>query len=168
MFSFLKGEGDGSRGGNRIWILLLLGAVGVGLLLFGGMWEGKANAPSQADPLSAEEELRLYQTYLEERVKSLCESVSGVGDVTVIVTLSGGFESVYATEWSDDGESYVILGNGSNAEALLLSRAAPEIAGIGVVCRGGSNDALRRELISLIGAGFDISSNRIYVTEARK
>lgn len=168
MFSFWKSEGDGTRSGGRIWLLLLFGAIGVGLLVFGGMWEDREGAEPLSESVSVEEELRAYQEYLEGRVTALCESVNGVSDVTVIVSLSGGFGSVYATEWTNDGEAYVILGSGANAEALLLSRSAPEIAGIGVVCRGGGNDILRRELISLISAGFDISSNRIYVTEAHK
>ena len=41
-----------------------------------------------------------------------------------------------------------------------------EIAGIGIVCSGGANDNVRRELISLLSATFHISSNRIYITEA--
>lgn len=167
MFSFWKSDTEGGRG-RYTWILLLLGAIGVGLLLFGGAWEKKETKSTSVDAPSVEEEMRLYQDYLEGRVKSLCESVDGVSDVTVIVTLSGGFESVYATECRGEGEAYVIVGSGANAEALLLSRAAPTIEGIGVVCRGGGNDARRRELISLIGAGFNLASNRIYVTEAQK
>lgn len=167
MFSFWKNDAEGGRGG-RLWILLLLGAIGVGLLLFGGAWEKKDAQSTTTQAPDAEQELREYQAYLEQRVKTLCESVSGVSNVTVIVTLSGGFESVYATEWKGDGDAYVIVGSGANAEALLLSRAAPAIEGIGVVCRGGSNDARRRELISLISAGFNLASNRIYVTEAQK
>jgi len=167
MFSFWKNDAESGHGG-RFWILLLLGAIGVGLLLFGGAWEKKdAQSPITQAP-DAEEELREYQAYLEQRVKTLCESVNGVSNVTVIVTLSGSFQSVYATEWKEGDEKYVIVGSGANAEALLLSRATPSIEGIGVVCRGGGNDARRRELISLISAGFNLASNRIYVTEAQK
>ena len=108
----------------------------------------------------------IYQDYLEKRIKTLCESVSGVRNVTVVVTLSGSFESVYATEWPDGNEEYVILGSGSSASPIYLSRSAPEIAGIGIVCSGGANDNVRRELISLLSATFHISSNRIYITEA--
>ena len=88
------------------------------------------------------------------------------GNVTVVVTLSGSFESVYATEWPDGNEEYVILGSGSSAAPIYLSRSAPEIAGIGIVCSGGANDNVKRELIALLSATFHISSNRIYITEA--
>ena len=166
MFDFLK-KGNASQNGRlRLYLLLGCGVLGVLLILFGS--SGKKVQQSESDPpySTSTDELVIYQDYLESRIKKLCESVSGVRNVTVIVTLSGSFESVYATEWPDGNEEYVILGSGSSASPIYLSRSAPEIAGIGIVCSGGSNDTIRRELISLLSATFHISSNRIYITEA--
>ncbi len=73
---------------------------------------------------------------------------------------------MYATDVKEGKENYVILGNGSNASALYLTRSAPQIAGIGVVCQGGGNISIRQELLSLLSATFDVNSNRIYITEA--
>ena len=166
MFGFLQKENGTQSGRAKLWLLLICGAVGVLLLLFGS--SGKQQTVTEGTPpySTATDELVIYQDYLETRIKKLCESVSGVGNVTVVVTLSGSFESVYATEWPDGNEEYVILGSGSSASPIYLSRSAPEIAGIGIVCSGGSNDNIRRELISLLSATFHISSNRIYIAEA--
>lgn len=170
MFSFFKSR-DGAEkkdGGLRVWLIVLGAAAGIALLLFGS-YSNKSEDTAVNSPYSpSEDELVLYQSYLEERVKALCESVDGVSGVTAVVTLSGGFEQIYATEISEDGEEYVIIGSGSSAEALFLSRAAPEIAGIGIVCRGGNNASVKQELTALVGATFHISSNRIYITEAQK
>lgn len=164
MLPFLKKDNEEESRG-RLWIILAVAAVGIALILIGGSL-GEAEACDE-DPLyvPAEDELLLYQAHLEEQIKSLCESVNGVSNVRVIVTLSGGFESVYATEWEENDEKYVILGSGSSAQALFLSRAAPKIIGIGIVCTGGGNANVRRELTSLLCAALDISSTRIYVTE---
>ncbi len=166
MFDFLK-KGNASQNGRlRLFLLLGCGVLGVLLILFGSSGK-KAEKTADETPYSTStDELVIYQDYLESRIKKLCESVSGVKNVTVVVTLSGSFESVYATEWPDGNEEYVILGSGSSASPIYLSRSAPEIAGIGIVCLGGSNDNVRRELISLLSATFHISSNRIYITEA--
>ena len=166
MFDFLK-KGNASQNGRlRLFLLLGCGALGVLLILFGSSGK-KAEKTADETPYSTStDELVIYQDYLESRIKKLCESVSGVKNVTVVVTLSGSFESVYATEWPDGNEEYVILGSGSSASPIYLSRSAPEIAGIGIVCLGGSNDNVKRELISLLSATFHISSNRIYVAEA--
>ncbi len=166
MFDFLKKGSIKENGKLRLALLLGCGVLGILLILFGS-GEKKVEQDSAEPPYStATDELVIYQDYLETRIKHLCESVSGVGSVTVVVTLSGSFESVYATEWPDGNEEYVILGSGSSASPIYLSRSAPEIAGIGIVCSGGSNDHIRRELISLLSATFHISSNRIYITEA--
>ena len=154
------------NGRLRLYLLLGCGLLGILLIVFGSSGKKVEQSNTEKPYSTAEDELIIYQDYLEERIRKLCESVSGVKNVTVVVTLSGTFESVYATEWPDGNEEYVILGSGSSASPIYLSRSAPEIAGIGIVCIGGSNDNVRRELISLLSATFHISSNRIYITEA--
>ena len=166
MFDFLKKGTASEKGRLRLYLLLGCGLLGILLILLGSSGKTAEEATKETPYSTSSDELVIYQDYLEERIKTLCESVSGVRNVTVVVTLSGTFESVYATEWPDGNEEYVILGSGSSASPIYLSRSAPEIAGIGIVCSGGSNDNVRCELISLLSATFHISSNRIYITEA--
>lgn len=168
MFSFFNPNSDheATRKG-KTWILILTAAIGIALIFFGGTSKHAETSDTETDYRTDNDELIIYQTYLESRVKTLCESVNGVGNVSVVVTLAGSFESVYATELQEGKEEYVILGNGSSASALYLTRSAPEIAGIGIVCKGGGNTSVRCELIALLSASFHVSSNRIYVTEAR-
>ena len=166
MFDFLKKGSLKENGRLRLYLLLGCGVLGILLILFGSSTKTAEKTSTETPYSTSTDELVIYQDYLEKRIKTLCESVSGVRNVTVVVTLSGSFESVYATEWPDGNEEYVILGSGSSASPIYLSRSAPEIAGIGIVCSGGANDHIRRELISLLSATFHISSNRIYITEA--
>ena len=166
MFDFLKKGSAKENGRLRLYLLLGCGVLGILLILFGSSTKTAEKTSTETPYSTSTDELVIYQDYLEKRIKTLCESVSGVRNVTVVVTLSGSFESVYATEWPDGNEEYVILGSGSSAAPIYLSRSAPEIAGIGIVCVGGANDNVRRELISLLSATFHISSNRIYIAEA--
>lgn len=169
MFSFLKkSAADGSSAGSKPWIILLGAVLGVALLLYGGKSSLSQSAPDTASSQTRQTEIAEYQAYLEKRVKSLCESVDGVGSVSAIVTLSGGFEAVYATENAGNGEDYVILGNGKEASGLLLLQKTPQIVGIGVVCIGADTVAVRTELISLLSASFHVPTNRIYITQAKK
>lgn len=169
MFGFLKASGEGEKkSGGKLLILILCAAAGILLLLIGsGSTETEAATPAPVYN-TAEDELVIYQKYLEERIRTLCESVKGVGSVTVAVTLDGTFQSVYATEMESGKESYVIVGSGSSAEALYLTRSAPGITGIGIVCSGGNVEAVRYELIALLSATFNVSTHRIYVTQAYK
>lgn len=167
MFGWLKNGETGDKKKNaKLWLIVLGAAAGVLLLLIGSGITESAEAPThEAYDLESDEAV-IYQTYLEKEIRSLCESVAGVDNVTVAVTLSTGFESVYATEWEEGEEKYVILGSGSSASALYLSRSTPTIAGIGIVCTGGGSARVRNELIPLLSATFSVSSNRIYITEA--
>ena len=149
---------------HRLIPLLLIAALGLLLIVFGSFNVNKTEQTTE--PTNTDEELALYQSQLEARIKQLCESVDGVNEVTVVVTLEGGFTSIYATEYQDGNESYVIVGSGSSAKPLFLSREAPQIAGIGIVCKGGADASVRHELTVLISAAFHISSNRIYITAA--
>jgi hypothetical protein len=67
-------------------LLLLLGSFGV----------------AQKDELEASsaDEIEAYSAYLEEQAMRLCESVQGVSNVTVAVTLEGSFEQIYAADKS--------------------------------------------------------------------
>lgn len=160
---FQKKDGDGKP--KSAWVILIAAALGIALLLLGAKGVGtQKEAAILYSP--DEDELTLYQTHLEARIATLCQSVSGVSDVRVFVTLEGGFESVYATEYEDGDEHYVIVGGGSSAEPLYLSRRAPTVKGIGIVCHGGSDPTVQRELTELISATLDLPRNRIYVTEA--
>lgn len=163
------GDTPDSTGKLRLILILAGGILGVILLLLAnGKLLGKETEPLDANTEpSAKQELEEYQTYLEGRIRGLCESVDGVSGVVVAVTLSGNFEEIYATESVDGNEEYVIIGSGANASALYLSREAPEIAGIGIVCNGGGNANVRQELTALISAAFHVPSNRIYVAEAK-
>ena len=170
MFSFLKvsTENESSDRSSRLKMILIIGGalLGIFLLLFGSGTFHTQDEPSDVDSNDSNHEQSLldYQAYLEGRVKSICESVSGVGNVTAIVTLDSGFESVYAIETEEGNEQYVVIGSGSSASALLLTESPPAIRGIGVVCTGGNSATVRRELTSLLSAAFDIASNRIYIT----
>ena len=162
MFAWLKNE----KNNKKLWMMIVGAVAGILLLLFGSgiRVQEKQDEASPYDP--SKDETVIYQSYLEREIRELCQSAVGVTNVTVAVTLSGGFESVYATEWHEGEESYVILGSGSSASALYLSRSTPTIAGIGIVCTGGGSQKVRNELIPLLAATFSVSSNRIYVTEA--
>lgn len=158
-------------------VLLLAGALGILLLLLGsfGGSDGDDLAAEETD-LGAEnaaEVLDAYTEALEAKIASLCERVDGVSSVRVAVTLESGYEYVYAKDaeaQSGGGEiagfyQYVTIGSGSSEKVVYLSEKPPKIGGIGIVCRGGGDAGVKRELIELVSAAFGVASNNIYVTE---
>lgn len=109
-----------------------------------------------------------YRMDLEARMEAICAQVTGVGAVDVIVTLEGGCEYVYATDKKvtvgGESTSYITVGSGDRESLVYITERAPAILGIGVVCGGGMDPTVRREVTSLLSAAFGVGSNKIYVT----
>ena len=138
---------------SKIWVVAVALLVGIGLLVLSKSPSGEVS--------SEDTQLSQYARELEEKIEQICSRVQGVSHVSVAVSFRGGFEYVYAT----DERGNIISSGGSGA---VVKQKTPEIAGIGIVCIGGGNDALRERIISLVSAVCGVGTNRIYVTEAKK
>ena len=131
--------------------------LGVGMLLYGSL--GTSTAPTEdTDEIGATESYRLQ---VEATLTALCGSVRGAGRVEVFVTLSGGYEYIYAT---DERGECVTVGSGSNERAVVKSVRAPEIRGVGIVCSGARDPAVAAALTDLVTATLGIGSNRVFIT----
>ena len=106
-----------------------------------------------------------YRESVEKKIDALCSRVNGVSDVSVAVSLESGFEYVYAQ--NEAKGDYVVIGSGSSESAVRVTEIPPRIAGVGIVCKGGGNPVIQRELIRLISAAYGINSSRIYITGAK-
>ena len=147
------------KAGARKMALAVIGlSLGVVLMLAGGFdgFGGKENADEEQLP-SAE----IYREQVEPRICDLCSAVRGAGEVRVFVTLSGGYEYVYACDGEGD---CVTVGSGSSERAVVEAIRSPQVIGVGVVCTGAENATVKQSLIDLISSSLNIGANRIVVT----
>jgi len=150
------------RNGKLKFLIIIL-IAGIVLLILGvrAQKSDTAKGSESAETVSISE----YEIQLEEKIKRLCERVDGVSDVTVALSLEGGYEYVYAIDGSED---YVLVGSGNDESGMFLGQKSPEILGVGIVCRGGGDPKIQRELLLLISAACGIGTNKIFITEAQK
>ena len=162
----LKNENKKSKSNQKIILIIFLAAIGIFLLLLGAYGKGNEKEVSAEDSMNAEE----YAHSVEKNISELCEKINGVSDVHAVVTLEGGYNTVYAQNSQSNSSGYknefVLTGSGSSERAILVGYSTPQVSGVGIVCRGGGDAHIRSEIISLISATFGVSSNKIYVTEA--
>jgi stage III sporulation protein AG len=147
----------GARG--RIWLLLCGVIGGIFLLVLGSAMQETQESASAArtEDLSA---MQSYEQHLEKEIAALCDEVAGVGHCEVMVHLRGGTRVIYAT---DEKGKPVLVGSGSAEQALPATVLTPEIAGVGVVCRGGEKPAVQQTLVELISTTLGIPANRVFV-----
>ncbi len=160
------------KGGLKILLPAIAAIVGIGLLLIGNFLNSEKknteNISPQTDPSAMDADL--FALSVEEKIIEICSQVAGVGNVRAVVTLGGGYRAIYAADSQASGTSYrnetVLTGSGSSEKALLLGYQNPEITGIGIVCSGGDDPSIRQNIISLVAAAFNVSTNKIYVAGA--
>lgn len=170
----MKSENNNSKKNVKIILILFGAAFGIFLLLFGSyMDRDEKNSDDEKKITSIETGMNAekYAADAERRIAELCSGVRGVADVRVVVTLAGGYNAVYAQNSQSSSSGYrnefVLTGSGSSETPLLVGYSVPEISGVGIVCSGGGEASVRREIISLVSATFGVSSNKIYVTEGQ-
>ena len=118
----------------------ILGALGIFLILLSlGGGEDKS-----AEGVSLEK----YKAELEDELEAICESVDGAGRCIVRVTFSEGERLQY---------------KGSN----IISSEPPRVLGVSVVCEGGDNPNIKRDISDCMTALFDIGANRVCVLKMK-
>ena len=159
-------------GGMKILLPAIAAIVGIGLLLIGNFLN---NGKKDSEDITPENDPSVmdadaFASSVEEKIVEICSQVAGVRNVRAVVTLGGGYRAIYASDSQASGTSYrnetVLSGNGSSEKALLLGYQNPEITGIGIVCSGGDDPSVRQNIISLVAAAFNVSTNKIYVAGA--
>lgn len=102
---------------------------------------------------------------LEGKIKNMCESVSGVKNVSVMLTLDTSEEYVYAkdSEQSDtySKSQYVTVNSGDGTVELYV--ICPKVRGVAVVCSGGEKATVKQTLTELISSALGIPSSRVSV-----
>ena len=160
--------------------LFLLGIAGILLIGFSGFFSTDSNTEPAADSsYQAESD---YQKKIEEQLTEVIGQVQGAGEVTVMLTLESGPETVYAqneqsqTSTREDEEGtvqrdssfqneHILFDSGVGKQALVEEQLVPDIKGVAVVCSGGDDIAVIERITELVSVVLDLPSSRICVTK---
>lgn len=139
--------------------LLLIGlAAGVMLLFLGGRREAEESKSVPEESFSFE----AYEKELATRLEEMIARLEGVSDVHVMLTL----EQSYADELAGEGGDYLTVRESDGGQGTVtLSRTAPKIKGVAVVCKGGNRSLQRKEIIAMLSALLELPTHRIFVSE---
>lgn len=130
--------------------------IGLSLLILDVFLSNEKNIPNKDSRITED-----YTGTQEEQLEELLDSINGVSDAKVMITLKSGNEFVYAADSSAEDEKLVVVDN----SLVCVKENYPEIEGIAVVCKGGNRDDIKKQITELICSLFGIPSNHVYVTE---
>ena len=159
---------------KHMWIIALIGVIGVALIVFGNSGFREADKTESSQDTAAE--ILGYTEILENKVRAMVREISG-NEAAVLITLECSNESVYADNLKESEEiasgdmvshsyerEYLIISGEGGEEGLLLREIYPKIRGIAVVCNGGNEPSRQLEIIKLLSVAFGISASKVYVT----
>ncbi len=112
------------------------------------------------DGIAEYTDVGFYTEYLEERITELCNSIYGVSDAKVFLTLDCSSEQIYQ---SDGASDFLILTGDGGESAVKLCEIYPRVRGIAVVCGGGDIPRIQATVTELLSAALGLPKNQIKV-----
>ncbi len=163
-------------GMQRTRLLLLTGLCGAALLLLPSLLPERKDLHRGNLPQDEPAQTVLYREALEERLTALLSGMEGVGQVQVMVTVSGTAEQVYAeelkTSQNESGlrqEMQPVILRGSSGDAALAAKTnCPSVQGAAILCEGGSHAAVQERVSRAAAAVLGIPQTRIFVGQSAR
>lgn len=160
----------------RLGIVVLCGIV-LMLISYGNSADGDRDEKNDTGKTVQESDTRGEQLQYREQMKKelveLLRGVEGVGNVEVMLTLKASNEKVTLKDNTDKGDSTeeqtVLIEDGSrNSSPYVIQEKEPELAGVVVVCDGGADAGVKREITEAVSALFQIESHKIKIMKSKE
>ena len=101
-----------------------------------------------------------YETQLEKRLEEKIDKISGVDGCDVILLV----ETSYRYDYLCETGGKTITGKIDGIESVLTeSENAPVIRGVAVICKGGDDPVVQRNIMDMLSALLGLPSNKIWV-----
>lgn len=131
------------------------------------------NLSETTNNANVSESLQMYRERMEEELVQLLEQVQGVGRANVMITVQASNEKVTlkdntSQENKTQEETVLIEDSERNSSPYVIQEREPELEGVVVVCEGGGNAEVKREIIEAVGALFHIESHKIKVMKSKE
>lgn len=162
--------------------IIALGILGVILVLVSdfGM-KKKEETPESAVT-------KEYVEAIETNLQSILEKTKGVGKASVMITLEGGQQYIYAqnekqsnseiTDMEDDEikksqkignaeNTFVFANGGTGGKPIKLTELLPKIKGVLIVCEGGASSVIKANITEAVSTALGIGYSQIYVGQSK-
>ena len=170
--------------------LLILVLAGILLLVIAlptekkGVEKGKTETGLSPTEGLEEVSQNEYLYNLESRLKEALSQMSGVGDVTVMITLKSSAEKVVekdvavtneavsesdsqggarTTHNSTHGETTVYNDGSSQSQPYVSKELSPQIEGVVVIAEGGADSVVKQNITEAVQALFGIDTHKIRI-----
>lgn len=162
---------------KKACIIFIIGVLGLLLIVF-SEFIPKSKTSSISDDSSSLSDASYSNSFkqeIEKELKEIISKIDGVGEVSLMLTLDGTTEYVYAedvdTQTSENSSSksdkyknqVIIVDSDGDETALVKKIIEPKVKGVVIVCTGGGNLQIKERVIKAVSSALNISTNNICV-----
>ena len=172
---FARLEGLMTKKNIKIILLVIVGLISV-ILLFGFGSGNSKSTSSNVVTTSSYISTMDYCKIIENKLIDVLSKVDGAGTVSVMVTVDGSPELIYANEQdktsstnssgsttSSTYSSPIIIDANGSSSALVMTEVLPAVKGVIVVSSGAGKVETRLNLLKAVSTLLDISTEQVTV-----
>ncbi len=106
---------------------------------------------------------------VEEELSQVLSEIRGVGEATVVLSLSDSGEEVLAVDrtGAEETKTVVVSGGSCVQQPVRIKTKYPRFQGAVVVCDGGGNAAVQMEVLKAMSAITGLSSDQISISQRK-
>ena len=144
----------------KIFVLIALGLICL-IILFGFSESDKSTNSLSSTNSNYYKTTLEYCAELESKLQAVISRIDGAGQVSVMVTVEGSPELIYASECdetissnssgttsSSNSSSPIIVNVAGGSSALILTEKLPDVKGVIVVSSGAGNVAVKLNILN--------------------
>lgn len=162
---------------SKVLIIVIIGVLGL-LMIAASELIPKGKADKSGDISNSPVDTSYSSSFkneTERELKEIISKIDGVGEVSLMLTLDGTTEYVYAedvdTETDENSDSksdkykneVIIVDSDGEEKALVKKIIEPKVKGVVIVCSGGGNIEVKERVIKAVSSALNISTNNICV-----
>ena len=110
-----------------------------------------------------------YEKLLEKKLEGILERMDGVGEVSVMITLSDDGTRIVDKDTKETSESIekttVIYDDEDASVPYVTSTDKPTVSGVLVVAQGGGNPQVNNDISNAVSALFDVPMHKIKIAK---
>lgn len=163
---------------NRTKLIICIGLTGMALIFLSELIpkkEEKSESENTNYSCETSDETENYKIQIQTELTQILSQIQGVGNCTVMVTVEGTTEYVYAensSRYTDQKDGYVsdkyendivMTEKDGERQALIKKIIKPQINGVVVVCDGGGDAKINERVIKTVSTVLNIASSKICV-----
>lgn len=128
---------------NLIRIIYIIGLLGIALIFISSFFGTEGDDAFHSGDISE------YRSAEETRIEKMVESIEGVGDARVMITMENSAEQVYL-------------------DKSVVKEIEPTVRGVMIVCKGADSPSIKETVLESVTKALNISSDKVCIAKLKE